>query len=370
MVNCYLDFLGGLMVDKTRGFWEMLIDCMISAASRVNQTVQDTLYQNRMVKKAVTAAVCLMACGLLIMGFAVPKHVTVVVDDSLAVTETEYETTAKRVDSFLENHGIAFNWNRDLIDAEYYDAITDDMVIHITREFSVQLTADGKTAELVLLPTTVEEVLDQQGILLDSDDIVEPALDTQLKEGDHIVVKRVMKVLEKEEDITDYKTIYQADSSITIGDVQVTQKGRTGKVEKTYKVTYVDGEPTEKELVSKKTLKKKKDKIISYGTKIDFSKPAGLKYEKKYDHVRAVSYYFSGSRKGSYGLPCEFGTVAVDEELIPLGSLLYIEGYGYAVANDVGTSVKGKTVDLYMEKYEQCLLWGARWTTVYVIDEA
>ena len=62
--------------------------------------------------------------------------------------------------------------------------------------------------------------------------------------------------------------------------------------------------------------------------------------------------------------------MAVDEDLIPLGSLLYIEGYGYAIANDVGTSIKGKTVDLYMEKYEQCLLWGARWTTVYVIDEA
>ncbi len=370
MVNCYLDFLGGLMVDKTRGFWEMLIDRMISVASKVNQTVQNTLHQNRMVKKAVTAAVCLMACGLLIMGFAVPKHVTVVVDDSLTVTETEYETTAKRVDSFLETHGIAFNWNRDLIDAEYYDAIADDMIIHITREFNVQLTSDGKTVELALLPATVEDVLKEQRILLDSDDIVEPALDTQLKEGDHIVVKRVMKVLEKEEDITKYKVVYQPDSSITIGDVQVTQKGRNGTVEKTYKVTYVDGKPVEKELVSKETLKKKRDKIISYGTKIDFSKPEGLKYEKKYDHVRAVSYYFSGNPRGAYGLPCEFGTVAVDKKLIPLGSLLYIEGYGYAIANDVGTAIKGKTVDLYMEKYEQCLLWGARWTTVYVIDEA
>jgi len=358
------------MVDKTNGFWENLIDRAVSAATETNQTVQNKIGRNHMVKKALTAAGCIAVCGMLIMGFAVPKQVTVVTDDSLTVTETQYETTAKRVDSFLEAHGIAFNWNRDRIDAEYYDGITDGMIIHITKEFHVKLTADGRTVELTLLPATVEEVLKEQNILLDSDDIVEPALDTQLKEGDHIVVKRVMKVLEKEEDITKYKVVYQPDSSITIGDVQVTQKGRNGTVEKTYKVTYVDGEPTEKELVSKETLKKKKDKIISYGTKIDFTKPPGLKYEKKYDHVRAVSYYFSGNPRGAYGLPCEFGTVAVDKNLIPLGSLLYIEGYGYAIANDVGTAVKGKTVDLYMEKYEQCLIWGARWTTVYVIDEA
>jgi len=47
-----------------------------------------------------------------------------------------------------------------------------------------------------------------------------------------------------------------------------------------------------------------------------------------------------------------------------------IEGYGYAIANDVGSAIKGKKVDLYMEKYEQCLMWGARSVNVYVVDEA
>ena len=358
------------MIDKTNGVCEALLDAVIQAAAGLKQTVRNKMRANPALKKAVTATACIAVCSLLIMGFAVPKHVTVIVDDSLTVTETEYETTAKRVDSFLDAHEIDFQWNHDLIDVDYYEDITDDMVIHIIKEFNVKLTADGETRDLTLLPSTVDDVLKEQRIILDSDDLVEPALDTQLKEGDHIVVKRVVKVRQKEEDITKYKTVYQADSSMTIGDVQVTQKGRNGKVEKTYKVTYVDGVATEKELVDTETIRKKKDKIISYGTKIAFGKPAGLKYEKKYDHVRAVSYYFSGNPHGAYGLPCEFGTVAVDEDLIPLGSLLYIEGYGYAIANDVGTSIKGKTVDLYMEKYEQCLLWGARWTTVYVIDEA
>ena len=83
---------------------------------------------NPILRKAVTATACIAVCSLLIMGFAVPKHVTVIVDDSLTVTETEYETTAKRVDSFLDAHEIDFQWNHDLIDVDYYEGITDDMV--------------------------------------------------------------------------------------------------------------------------------------------------------------------------------------------------------------------------------------------------
>ena len=47
---------------------------------------------------------------------------------------------------------------------------------------------------------------------------------------------------------------------------------------------------------------------------------------------------------------------------------LYIEGYGYAIANDVGSGIKGNTVDLYMEKYSQCLAWGSRNVNVYIIE--
>ena len=54
--------------------------------------------------------------------------------------------------------------------------------------------------------------------------------------------------------------------------------------------------------------------------------------------------------------------------MIPLGSLLYIEGYGYAIANDVGSAIKGNIVDLYMEENSQCLAWGARTVNVYIIE--
>ena len=318
----------------------------------------------------ILAVLCGIAvCGIVIAGFVMPKEVRVYVDDSIEVQEMIYETTERTVGGFLKAHQIDFEEGTDWIDLKLDADIEDGMEIHITKAFNISLTVGGERTDVKTLPYTVEELLRTESVQLKRYDIVEPAMNTQLKPGDEVTVKRVTKASESETETVKFKTVYQADSSMTIGDTAVTQKGRDGKIEKTYLVTYTDGKETDRDLIDTETLKKKKDKIISYGTKIAFGKPEELKYVKKYDKVRAVSYYFSGNPRGSYGLPCEFGTVAVDPKLIPLGSLLYIEGYGYAIANDVGSAIKGKTVDLYMEKYEQCLIWGARWTTVYVIEE-
>ena len=372
---------GGLMIDKPKCSVEKSLEKLFQWCKKIQAQVKGKLSKPKSILKGLTAAyplltkivtatACVAVCGLVIVGFSTPKQVTVLIDDSITTTSTVYKTTARRVDTFLENHEIDYKDGQDLIDVEMDDPITEGMTISITKEFHIEVTADGETTSLTTVPATTKDILQELNITLDADDIVEPSLDTQLVEGDQIVVKRVTKETVTEEKEIDFDVVYQADSSITIGDVQVTQKGRKGLEEKTYEVTYIDGEESDKTLVKSEMIKEKRNKVISYGTKISFGKPAGLQYERKISGVRAVSYYFSGNPVGSYGLPCEFGTVAVDPDLIPLGSLLYIEGYGYAIANDVGSAIKGKVVDLYMEKYEQCLMWGARQTTVYVIDEA
>jgi 3D (Asp-Asp-Asp) domain-containing protein len=49
------------------------------------------------------------------------------------------------------------------------------------------------------------------------------------------------------------------------------------------------------------------------------------------------------------------GTVAVDPRVIPLGRLLYVEDYGYAVAADIGGAIKGERIDLFTHNYEDAL---------------
>lgn len=68
------------------------------------------------------------------------------------------------------------------------------------------------------------------------------------------------------------------------------------------------------------------------------------------------------------------GYVAVDPNIIPYGSELYIvaddgEVYGYAIAADTGYSVRQGhiIVDLFMDEYNDCIQWGAKNVTIYVL---
>ncbi|TMU87437.1 hypothetical protein FGG79_04730 [Bacillus sp. BHET2] len=61
--------------------------------------------------------------------------------------------------------------------------------------------------------------------------------------------------------------------------------------------------------------------------------------------------------------------IAVDPTIIPLGSKVYIEGYGYARAEDTGGAIKGKRIDIYMEKEEDALEYGVRDVKVKIIKE-
>jgi len=330
----------------------------------------DFIKNNAKTVKIAAAVCCILAVTMVIVGFVTPKTVTVMYDDSLKTTSVTYETTSRTVEKFIESHEIDYVDGQDEMDVLLEDKIKKSMTINIKKAFTVKVKADGKTKEATILPMKVEALLKQVGVKLDSDDIVEPELKETLKKGDKVVVKRV-KVKKVEEEVTDqYETYYQANSSMQIGTISVTQEGSNGTIKEIYKEKYIDGKLHDRELVETETIEAAQDKIISYGTSIVFRKPAGLSYERKIEGVKAVSYYFKGNPRGAYGLPCTYGTVAVDPDVIPLGSKLYIEGYGYAIANDVGSGIKGNKIDVYMEKYEQCLIWGARNTTVYVIDEA
>lgn len=60
------------------------------------------------------------------------------------------------------------------------------------------------------------------------------------------------------------------------------------------------------------------------------------------------------------GLPVGPGTVAVDPKIIPLCSVLWVEGYGYGVALDTGGKIKGRRLDVFFDNLKDALEWGVR----------
>ena len=80
--------------------------------------------------------------------------------------------------------------------------------------------------------------------------------------------------------------------------------------------------------------------------------------------VSATCYDLSGrTATGPTGMPVGPGVVAVDPSVIPLGTKMYVPGYGNGVAADVGGGIKGNTIDLWMTP-SQCAAWGRRTVTI------
>jgi 3D (Asp-Asp-Asp) domain-containing protein len=89
------------------------------------------------------------------------------------------------------------------------------------------------------------------------------------------------------------------------------------------------------------------------------SPPAG----KRQLTVSATCYDLSG--RTATGMPVGHGVVAVDPSVIPLGTQMYVPGYGNGVAADVGGAIKGDVIDLWMTPSE-CAAWGRRTVTITV----
>lgn len=86
-----------------------------------------------------------------------------------------------------------------------------------------------------------------------------------------------------------------------------------------------------------------------------------------------ASAYLPGDGNGAgitaTGIPAGYGIAAVDPGIIPLGTRLYIPGYGEAIAADTGGAIRGYMIDLCMESYAEAMRFGRRNVTVYVLDE-
>jgi 3D (Asp-Asp-Asp) domain-containing protein len=84
--------------------------------------------------------------------------------------------------------------------------------------------------------------------------------------------------------------------------------------------------------------------------------------------IEATAYTYSGHRTFTGTVPSR-GTVAVDPRIIPLGTRLWVEGYGPGVACDTGGAIRGRRVDLYMASRGECISWGRRTVRVRIEGE-
>lgn len=220
----------------------------------------------------------------------------------------------------------------------------------------IVLQADGKAQTLRVHGKTVSDVLALQKIVVNPEDLCLPPPTTPLQRHMTIKVVRVKHPLQTRVEKSPPQISDHLRLKTNLRPVLV-EKGVIRETTKKVVKTFHDGEEVDEKVLSTKTVKHPFYKLTLFNKKgypvktYDLTKCKMLK-------MRATGYYvgekYVPSDTTYLGYKLERGLVAVDPAVIPLGSRLYVKGYGYAYAADTGSAIKGLRIDLAVkDKYEE-----------------
>lgn len=309
-----------------------------------------------------------MAVGLLVVCFAITGYTWVRKDVSLVVGEETRKITtfAESVGQLLADEGINLGVH-DQVEPAVTVPLKKGMTVIVKKSFSTRVLVDNSTLELKTVPKTVREILHELEIKLGPEDRVNYPLGEMIRSEAEIEVTRVKTEIVREDEEMPFRVVRQQEDSLEKGFSKVAQKGEKGLAENTFLITYEDGQETQKELVSKRIIKYPVTEEVKVGA-LQVVSRGGTDYQfREAKTVEATAYTHTGNRTKTGTWP-KIGTIAVDPKVIPLGTKLYVEGYGVGKAEDIGGAIKGNRIDVFLDTEEECVKWGRKKLKVYILE--
>jgi len=312
------------------------------------------------------------------------KRITLVMVDAFADSEKTRELTTRQdlVGEFLEENEIEIG-EFDKVSMLYEDELYDEARITVRKGRNFTLNIDGNIEIITTTKKTIREAFEEAGVSVSQADVVEPNMDSEVVHGMEVTVFRIAYSEVTEDVEIPFTSKEVSDSSLEKGKTKIKVKGANGLKRIVYSVTTRDGIETDKTVLSEKIVKKPTEQVVAVGTKPKSSQKktvvtnAGksLNYSKKIT-VTATAYTAAPGKKTASGKVAQYGVVAVDPKVIPLGTKLYVEStddgkswqYGYCVAGDTGGAIKGNKIDLYFNSRNECLQFGRRSAILYVLE--
>ena len=311
---------------------------------------------------------------------SVLTHITFVDDGA----EREFFVSAYTVDGFLFEAGIALN-GADRLSHPRDAILMDGMVIYIDREVSFYIQFDGsqpmpRTASHgTTIGTVLSRIQEETNISL-----IFRGDDTEFVEnGDILHAETFLTRLEIERIPLPYEVIENFTSSVSQGRQHLRVVGEYGEKAITTNVVYIAGTENNREVVRMEVLTEPINAILDIGTgwlgSLTDTSAADFHYVRRI-RMEATAYTAGYCCTGKhpddpwYGITAsgrrvEHGIVAVDRDVIPLGTRLFVEGYGFAIAADVGGAIRGYKIDLFMYDLADAIQFGRRHLYVWILDE-
>lgn len=285
--------------------------------------------------------------------------------------------TGKTVAEILSSNGIQVSPHDNIqpgMDTKVADGM--NIVVSHARKVKVQ-DGNNEPKEMVTLATTWDELLKQSGIQLGQYD--KANVDLQSTPGSDqtiVITRRDIKVEVAEEKIP-FQTERQPDDQMLKGQERVLSRGVEGSAKITTTITFENGAEVDRQ-VQKEVVKDAEKAVVAFGSKQPEvilasrsgapSAPAvGSAPSSSTILYMSATAYVGGGRTAT-GRTATYGVAAVDPNVIPLGTKLYIDGYGYAIAADTGGAIKGNKIDLVFNSQQEALAFGRRQVTVKILD--
>ena len=250
------------------------------------------------------------------------------------------------------------------------DRMTSGTVITVYRAVPVTVSYQGKTETVVMGKPTVGEVAIALGITNSNVKLI-PGADTAVTANMQIKAVIVTQQVVDQEIPIAHPVIRQPDNTMEKGEEHVAEYGEDGRKTAKVTLTYEDGIQTTSEILTETVIQEPKAKIIRVGTRDTVDTSRGTMRFRRTEWMEASAYLPNdggGNGVTATGIMARHGIVAVDPSFIPLGSRLYIPGYGLALAADTGGAIRGDKIDLCMEDSSDAWRFGRQTIKVYVLE--
>lgn len=232
---------------------------------------------------------------------------------------------------------------------------------------SVVINIDGAPRMVSTDKETVGELLEDLDGTIDADYILNDAEENDPIEA--MMTLSLTSVTEKtvaETKAISYKTVERTNNSLKPGESRVVQEGKDGVQSVISKEIYHGDQLVDTKFVEKKVMTAAQDKIVEIGPKNVIN---GMSYSKIINAKVTAYTPFDAGCTGitATGRKAGRGVIAVDPKVIPLGTKVYIPGYGTAVAADKGGAIKGNRVDVCVNSKSEAFSWGVRNVPIYIL---
>jgi uncharacterized protein YabE (DUF348 family)/3D (Asp-Asp-Asp) domain-containing protein len=338
--------------------------------------------------------------------------------------ETVAWTTANTVKEILAKANVEVT-EHDKVTPALVEEVDEDTAISVEKAYEVTLVDGLEEKKVWSTSTTVADFLKQNKITIGELDRVENGMDEKVVPNSKVQVVRVEKVTDVVEDSVKFAVETKKDANLLKGQKKVVQKGQPGVVAKTYEVVKENGKEVKRALKAEKTVKEPTKQVTAVGTKVmvasasrgttakasakkEAAAPVQVAAAKKEAPAKAAApakkaepsrkasaasttaaapsggkeFYvsataYTASCAGCSGITATginlkanpgLKVIAVDPNVIPLGSKVYVEGYGYAVAGDTGGAIKGNKIDLFVANHSDAIAFGRKQVKVTILN--